>query len=180
LEAEEIRDAIMTASGQLDLTIGGPTHTHVGRLGVPDQGRPLNAEPWHRRSLYLPVYRGGFVLDLFQVFDFPDSGLVTGSRNATTVPTQSLFLMNSPFVMDQAQHVAKRFIARPGPATTRVRSLYASLLSREPTCDEEQRAVQFLADYAAACPKQKGNADEAAWAALSHALMACNEFRYLD
>jgi cytochrome c553 len=180
LEAEEIRDAMMTASGQLDLAMSGPTHTHAGRLGVPDQGRPLNADPWRRRGIYLPVYRGGFVNDLFQVFDFPDSGLVTGSRNATTVPTQSLFLMNSPFVMDQAQHVAKRCIASPGTAATRMRSLYASLLSRAPTPGEERRAVQFLSDYATAYSRGKGSPEEAAWAALTHALMACNEFRYLD
>jgi hypothetical protein len=183
LEAEEIRDTIVAASGQLDRTMGGSTNVNTGRLGVVAQGSAIQADPWRRRGVYLPLYRGGFVIDLFQVFDFPDSGLVTGARNVTTVPTQSLLLMNSPFLMDQAQHVAKRMLATPGSEEARLRSLYETLLSRSPTAGEERRARQFLAEYKQSFPKTKAakaSPEEAAWAALSHALMASNEFRYLD
>jgi hypothetical protein len=181
LEAEEIRDSVLTASGQLDLAMGGPTHTYTGRLGVDLQGSALkNADPWRRRGVYLPVYRGGYTLDMFQVFDFPDSGLVSGRRSVTTVPTQALFLMNSPFLMDQAGHIAKRLLSLPGTPAARLRSAYWMLLSRAPTQAEERRDLRFLTDYAEANKPAKGSAEEAAWAALAHALMASNEFRFLD
>jgi hypothetical protein len=181
LEAEEIRDAILAGSGQLDLTMGGPTNVNRERLGVEAQGYTLKVDPWRRRGVYLPVYRGGFINDLFRVFDFPDSGLVAGRRNVTTVPTQSLFLMNSPFLMEQARHTAKRFLALKGIDESRLRSLYQTLLSRPPTEAEQRRALRFLADYAASSPAAKeASPEEAAWTALSHTLMASNEFRYVD
>ena len=56
-----------------------------------------------QRSVYLPVLRNALP-ELFEVFDFPDTSRVTGQRNVTTVATQSLFLLNHPFVMEQARH----------------------------------------------------------------------------
>jgi hypothetical protein len=88
--------------------------------------------------------------------------------------------MNSPFLMDQAEHVAKRFLAMPGTPKSRLRSLYATLLSRAPSSKEEQRDLAFVTEHARSSSKTKLSPEEAAWAALSHALMACNEFRWID
>ena len=58
-----------------------------------------------RRSMYAPVFRNR-LLEIFEVFDFPDPNMVMVRRNVSTVPTQALYLINSPFVMAQAKHTA--------------------------------------------------------------------------
>ena len=57
--------------------------------------------------MYLPVFRNALP-ELFEVFDFADPSIVVGRRNVSTVAPQALFLMNNPFVLEQAQAAAKR------------------------------------------------------------------------
>src|SRR5262249_49678892 len=95
LDAEVIRDTILLVSGRLQQSAGGP--------GLPKE---LVRERDHqftdtRRSVYTPILRNK-LLELFEVFDFADPNVSTGRRNVSTVPTQALYLMNSPFVMEQA------------------------------------------------------------------------------
>jgi hypothetical protein len=184
LEAEEIRDAVLAVSGQLDRTHGGPTNVNTGRLGAEGQGLKVEADPWRRRSVYLPIYRGGYAPDLFGVFDFPDSGLVTGSRNQTTVPTQALFMMNSPFMKEQADKAAQHLLDTLPSDDQRLKSIYRQLLTRPPSSSEQTRAHNFLAEYRQGWQRSDGRAeragDRAAWSALIQALMASNDFLFVD
>src|SRR5436305_6204043 len=61
------------------------------------------------RSLYLPLLRG-LVPTSLEVFDFAEQGMVTGSRDATTVATQALYLLNDPFVRRNALDLAERLL----------------------------------------------------------------------
>src|SRR5262249_30086084 len=92
LQAEPFRDTILLVSGQLDRTQLGKTikkGTAAERDYVFDDVR---------RSVYTPIFRNR-MNELFDVFDFPDPNMVMGRRNVSTVPTQALFMMNSPFIM---------------------------------------------------------------------------------
>ncbi len=94
LSAEGIRDALLSVSGSLVDSIGGPS-------------RELDDEKNNRRTLYASVSR--FQPHIFlQTFDFPSPSLSAERRFATNVPLQSLYFMNSPFVMRQAQDLVRR------------------------------------------------------------------------
>jgi hypothetical protein len=159
-------------SGTLDETLGGNTNTRTGRLGTEGEDAMLECDPSRRRGLYQPIYRGGLAPDLFRVFDFPDAGLVTGSRNVTTVAPQALFLLNSPVMLDHARSTAGRLVAESTDDAERIRLLYLRLFARRPTDSELGRALAFLAGTA-------GSRD-AAWAALCQSLMISTSFLFVE
>jgi mono/diheme cytochrome c family protein len=137
LAVEEIRDSILAASGQLDLTAGGPP------AKLTDDNR--------RRTVY------GFVsrrkLDpLLALFDFPNPTATAEQRLATNVPIQRLFFLNSGFVLRQAEALAQRVELEATP-DARVRGLYRSVFGRAPTAEELRLGRSFqgsLAQYAQA------------------------------
>ncbi len=207
LEAEAIRDSILVVSGQLDSTAGGSTNVFSGRLGTESRTVVIPADPWRRRSVYLPIYRGGFVMDLLRAFDFADPGMVTGVRSTTTVPTQALYLMNSVFVMEQAEHASRLLLELPDlDDTARLELLYRKLVARSPSEVERQRGLEFLRQHqkagrataevakpleanisadgkvapAGAEPSAHEQLHRQAWASLCHVLFAGNEFLFLD
>ncbi|MDG1853668.1 MAG: DUF1553 domain-containing protein, partial [Verrucomicrobiales bacterium] len=103
LEAEAIRDSILSISGELEITKGGPSI----RPGTKTEyGYKFDTL---RRSIYYPVFRNTLP-EIMQVFDFADPNLVTGSRTTSSVPTQALFLMNNPFVREQSKMAAKKLM----------------------------------------------------------------------
>ena len=115
LEAEALRDAMLSVSGRLAL------EPPVGSVGGPDRRGPapcssaspaLDASDTHR-SVYLPVIRDQ-VLESLALFDFADPSLVTGERATTTGPAQALYLMNSPFVIRQAEAPGRTAPGRRG------------------------------------------------------------------
>ena len=164
LEAECIRDTVLAVSGQLDRARGGMTFPMS--LGA-DYGYKATS---NRRSVYLPLFRNA-PPEMLDVFDAADSSTVTGRRNAGTVAPQALYMMNSPFVLEQAQFAAKRLLAEAHrDDAARVARAYRLALGRPPTAGEREIAQRFL--------KGKGDAD--AWAALFHALFASAEFRYVN
>src|SRR5205807_3431454 len=125
LEAEPLRDAILAIAGKLELK--PPQGSLVARLGeVPAQQvmrqGPLDTRFYHR-AVYLPVVRDHHI-DSLSLFDFADSSLVSGERSTTTVPSQSLFLMNSPFVIRQAEAAASRLRDDAPDDQVRVRLAY--------------------------------------------------------
>ena len=63
------------------------------------------------RSVYVPVFRNR-LHELLAIFDFPDPNLSVGRRNTSTLSTQALYLMNNPFVIEQAQHTAERLLEK--------------------------------------------------------------------
>jgi hypothetical protein len=170
LEAEALRDSMLAISGELDRTRGGSTMTYTGRLFVPLESIALPVDPWRRRAVYLPIYRGTTPPDLLEAFDFAPPGLVTGRRASTSVPTQALFLMNSPFILDRARAVARGLLERTElDDGGRVDLLYRKDFSRLPREAERRRALEFV----------RGG-DLEAWTDLAQALFASNEFLFLE
>jgi hypothetical protein len=170
LDAEALRDAMLSISGELDPTRGGSTMTFSGRLFIQLESVPLPVDPWRRRAVYLPIYRGAAPPDLLEVFDFAPPGLVTGRRASTTVPTQALFLMNSPFVLDRARTLARTLLHRADlDERGRLDVLYRKVFSRPPTEAQARRAAAFL-----------GGGGEEAWTDLVQALFSSNEFLFLE
>ncbi len=184
LDAEAIRDAMLAASGQLDLTpLAGSV---VARVGDGYIGRGIQPSAFKRdsnkRSVYLPIVRD-FVPEALEVFDFAEPSLVVAARDVTNVPSQALFLMNDAFVMNQSKAMAQRILATPLDYPQRIALAYQLTLSRLPTAAERTRADQYLRSEASQLiPIKNGqvaDASEASWATFCQALFACAEFRYL-
>ncbi len=170
LDAEALRDAMLAIAGELDSTRGGSTMTYSGRLFVQLESIPLPVDPWRRRAVYLPIYRGTTPPDLLDVFDFAPPGLVTGRRASTTVPTQALFLMNSPFVLDRSRALARSLLGRSElDDRSRLDLLYRMIFSRRPTEAQARRASAFL-----------GGGGEEAWTDFVQTLFSSNEFLFLE
>jgi Protein of unknown function (DUF1553) len=164
LEAECLRDTILVVSGKLSPAKDGP--------GFPanlasDYGFKQTATC---RSVYLPVFRNALPT-LFEAFDFADPSTVTGCRNVSTVAPQALFMMNNPFVLEQAKQAAVRLLEESLPDdAARLTRAYRLTLGRPPTDGERAVARRFLA----------GRDPTDAWASLFHTLFASADFRYVE
>jgi hypothetical protein len=172
MEAEVIRDAMLVASGQLDLKPAeGSVVSDVGDGNV---GRGLSPERFAgsstKRSVYLPIVRAA-VPEILRVFDFPEPSIIAAQRDVTTVPTQALYMLNSPFVLGQSKALAERIARESGSSPQdRIVRAFRLTLSRSPTDDELARAQRFVSDAS----------DDQVWAELCHVLIASAEFRYIN
>jgi hypothetical protein len=165
LQAEAIRDSILSVSGKLDPQAGGTTMKAdtSTEYGYKFEGA--------RRSLYTPVFRNT-PLEILSVFDFADPNLVVGERTTSSVPTQALFLMNSPFVRTQAGEAAKRLLDENLPDNIgRIKQAYRRALGRNATSREREIILKFL-------EQEKDQAK--AWTQILHGLYASLDFRYLN
>lgn len=182
LEAEEVRDALLAVSGQLDPTLGGSLLKVKNRAFLFDHTSiDLSDYTSRRRSLYLPVIRNN-VYDLFQLLDFPDPAVPSGDRAATTVALQALLMLNSDFVMGSAAELASALLADPGNDDQRMVRLYATAYGREPTAEEKQANQVFLAESdraAASAEPDAAKRHRQAWNMLCHVVVAANEFIYV-
>ena len=180
LEAEAIRDAVLAVSGKLNTE--PPVGSAVAQAGEgfagPARGFNQDGQDTHR-AVYLPVVRDQ-VPDSLALFDFADPSLPTGERATTSGPSQALFLMNSAFVIRQAEAAGDRIRALPGDNASRVRAAYLRSLARAPTAVETARAREFLSRFPTTSDKTADDRDRAAWTAFCQALYASAEFRYLD
>jgi hypothetical protein len=169
LDAEVLHDAILSVSGQLVLVIGGDTV----RAGTESEyGYEFDVG---RRAVYLPVFRNRLP-DLFAVFDFPDPNLSIGRRTVSTLPTQALLMMNSPFVMDQARHVAEQLLAIAEINDhERLDLLYSHALGRVPS-EQDRRLVR---EFVSAVPVPDDDERLARWTGICQAVMGSVEFRYI-
>jgi hypothetical protein len=158
LEAEAIRDAMLSAAGRLDPASGGPA-THE-----------LNTT---RRSLYVQTARWDRS-NFATIFDVANPDAAVEKRDVSTVAPQALFLLNHDFVLIQAKHLADRVIRdEPKDETARIQRLFELAFARRITTDEMKIGQQLLAR------PRKGGA-ETAWRELAHVLLCSNEFVYLD
>ncbi len=166
LEAEEIRDAMLAASGLLDRSRphGSPTKglkVIELRNNGPEAARfAEDARDSRHRSVYLPLLRG-MVPTSLEVFDFAEQGMVTGRRDATTVAPQALYLLNDPFVRKAALSLAESLLA--GVETTdseRIQRAYRLALGRPPSAEELRRASAFLAEYESAARETPAESEE--------------------
>jgi hypothetical protein len=189
LDAEEIRDAMLAASGKLNLN--RPEASPAKDLKVIEltNNSPLaksliaHANKSTHRSVYLPLVRG-LTPTCLEVFDFAEQGMVTGSRDTTTVAPQALYLLNDPFVRTQSLALAEMLLARADlDDAGRLHLAYLLTLSRSATGKEIERARSYLAAYEAAARKASPDAKpadlrSAAWTSFCQAIMASAEFRY--
>jgi len=145
LDAEQIRDSILAVNGKLDLTMGGPS---VEQFFFKDDHSPIydysrfdpDAAGNYRRSVYRFLVRS--VPDpLMERFDCPDVSMITAKRTTTITAIQALALMNNPFVLKQAEHLAER-LQREGDVS--VKAAYRLVLQREPTPAETQTLTAYL------------------------------------
>ena len=132
LDFEAMRDSLLAAAGQIDLTAGG-------------HAVDITTEPFStRRTVYGFVERQNLP-GLFRTFDFASPDTTSPQRFSTTVPQQALFLMNSPFVILQARHFVERpeFKSAASPEE-RVRLFYERAYQRAPEPDELKLALRFV------------------------------------
>jgi len=171
LTAEEMRDSLLIASGQLDLT---PSEAHPFPAEATwkfTQHDPFNAVyETNQRSAYLMVQRQRRH-PFLSLFDGADPNATTAARQTTTVPTQALYFINDPFFHAQADALAKKLASLPDD-DIRITAAWRSLFQRQPTAAETQRTKSFLASYPAD--------DTAKWTAQVRVLMASNEFLHVD
>ena len=172
LEAEALRDAMLQASGQLNLqpregSLIGHRDILVNRAGN------LH-EPSSHRSVYLCYLRHSPPPEL-AAFNLPEFTSVVSRRDESTVPAHALHLFNNPFVVDQSAAFAQQVMASGSDAQHRVTVAWKRALGREPRAEEVTAAVQLVDEV-----KSQVSSEEKAWAALCQALLMANEFRYVD
>jgi mono/diheme cytochrome c family protein len=165
LDAEELRDSMLFAAGDLDLKeIGGPSTDFT----------PDNL----RRTVYCKVSR--FRLSNYlMVFDFPNPSFTAEQRFSSNVPLQQLYFMNNPFVYKQAGILAER-VHSAATDEARIGKVYKYLFQREPTADEMQLGLKFLSTT----PEKPGytvNGEPVtAWDEYARALLSSNEFQFMN
>jgi Protein of unknown function (DUF1553)/Protein of unknown function (DUF1549)/Planctomycete cytochrome C len=184
LEAEEVRDSILAACGNLNVAAsGGPSiYPVIQREVLVGQSRPGSGwgrstpEEQARRSVYIHVKRS-LAFPLLAAFDAADVDASCPVRFATTQPTQALGLLNGEFLNNQSRLFAADIQARVGgdPAA-RVRMVLRRATQRDPTSGEVERGVVFLARL------QDRYGLEPAESLAKFCLLALNlnEFVYLD
>jgi hypothetical protein len=184
LEGEALRDAMLAISGQLDRS--KPKGSVVGRSGEGYANLALLASVAEAQgnipSVYLGVMRANF-LEALALFDFPDPSLVSSQRATTTVPAQGLYLLNSPFVLRNAEAAARRLQAEGecGCPCEQIQRAYLQVFGRPATPTEELAAEAFLASFtppSTGDPAQAAAAQRSALAALYQALFASADFLY--
>lgn len=155
LEAEALRDSLLSVAGRLDLTMGG--------IAFPDVSTP-------RRTLYLRTVRSN--LNTFtQLFDGADPTSVVPRRNQLLVSPQALFMMNNPFVIAEAENLAAKYADQTDPDGV-VRSLYETLFARPVSDQELAEAQELLANL--------GYPEKDALTAYIQVLFSSNEFMFVD
>lgn len=194
IPAESIRDSILSIGGNLDLSPDGSPVEGLGTLvtqNVANEKQLERKESLHR-SVYLPIIRSQLP-PILAVFDFADPDLVTGRRSVTNVPAQALLLLNSPFVMMQAEVTADRVrtsvaggdAGKSPDVQALIERTYELVLSRRPRDEEIARAESFLeaatrTDDQADDNQKDGEKVMTPLGQLIHTLFASAEFRMLE
>ena len=168
LEFEAMRDSMLAVCEELDTTMGGKPIDLTASPAVP------------RRSVYGFVNRD-IIANLMSTFDTANPNACTAKRPETTVPQQTLFALNSDFIQDRAARLAT-LTKQMNLATDeeRIVAMVRKALCRTPSQSEIEQAAKFLSD--ANQPAADGAAvdPERNWILLAHALLASNEFTFLD
>jgi hypothetical protein len=151
LEAEEIRDSMLSAAGRLDLRIGGPSFmVPIDPELVLMLKRPQywvatrDRSQYDRRTLYM-IYKRNLRLPFVEVFDAPDTLLSCARREQSTHAPQALELLNGQTSNELAASLANRLIRERATASDRVDYAWRLAAGRLPTADEKALALKFLA-----------------------------------
>ena len=161
LNIEAWRDALLDVSGTLNRTLGGPSTNLADASNV-------------RRTIYAKISR--HELDgLLRLFDFPDANITSSKRTETTVPQQQLFVLNSPFMVEQAKAFAARLQTEaPQNDEARIRRAFLLAYARPPSELESKIGLSYLNDE----QDPKNNLSQ--WQSYAQVLLGSNEFMYVD
>jgi len=164
LDVEAWRDGLLTVTGELDRTVGGP---------------PVeNLSDSTRRTLYGAVSRNGdrFASESFmRLFDFPLPRATNEGRKSSVVPQQSLFMLNSPFMIARARALAARLQRESPDDASRIERVHQLLYGRRPLPEERQLGLEFLTAGTDPTVEQKLTP----WEQYAQVLLGANEFIHL-
>jgi hypothetical protein len=169
LDFEAMRDSLLAVAGRLDPATGGPA--------VDITQAPFAT----RRTVYGFIDRQNLP-GLFRSFDFASPDASSPQRFTTTVPQQALFLMNSPFVIEQAKHFAARpDVAALTKAEEKIDRMHRLAYGRAAEVDEIAAALKFIASVGKIERKDDGKAMQlTAWEQYAQVLLLANEFAFVD
>ncbi|HSG70451.1 MAG TPA: DUF1553 domain-containing protein, partial [Planctomycetaceae bacterium] len=163
LSIEMWRDAMLAVAGNLDRTLGG-------------ESVPLEEAANHRRTIYGKIARRE--LDqMLRMYDFPDPNSHSPNRTPTTTPLQQLFVLNAPFVEQQARSLYDALPKDVSPSE-QLAFGYRRLFAREPTADELELGLRFL--LVDQTTETGGEISPQRWQSYLHAMLGLNEFLYVD
>jgi hypothetical protein len=178
LDAEALRDSMLAISGELDAKPGGPfvrTERNAEGAVVVNEKHP----GVHRRSVYLQQRRTQ-VLTMLELFDAPSIISTCGARTTSTVPLQSLALLNSEFARLRADAFARRLDREAGlDKAARISRAFCLACGREPTPAEKSASEHFVTAQRFVYEKEK-DCEQRAWADFCQMLLASNAFLYIE
>ena len=143
LDADQIRDAMLAVSGELDRTTGGPSVT---------EDKP-------RRSIYVRHLRNR-PPELSAAFDGPDSFTSCAKRDVTTSPTQVLLLINGEWPLARARRWAERVSKEYSATEARIRQVFNTALGREPEPEERKLAQRYLTQWSESTERNTDSSGE--------------------
>lgn len=162
LDFEALRDSLLAVSGKLDDRIGGQPFDRVMNPATT------------RRTIYTLINRNDLP-GIFRAFDFADTDASASDRPQTTVPQQSLFAMNSPFIQEQARRLSAECWGGASNDPERLELVYRRVLSRLPTDGERSLGLRFLAEA-----QTSENEKLTPWDRFAQVLLMTNEFLFVD
>ena len=183
LDAESIRDTLLTLGGTLDRAPAGAHPFPPQSDWKFTQHNPFKATyDTNKRSVFLMtqrIQRHPYLA----IFDGADPSTSTPARPISTTPLQALFLLNDPLVHEQSKRFAERLSAERPDDAARLQLACALAFSRPASVEETADAQRFLTDVRArlrdaGTPADKLDAE--AWQAMVRVLFRLNEFVYLD
>ncbi len=184
LDIEPFRDAVLMVSGQLQVKPPAGSLLMNVYAGAGYKGREVKEtevdhvnvnkeiEQDRHRTVFLPVVRNQMP-EVLKLFDFADPNAVLGARNARTIPSQALYLMNSSFVENQAQHAAEQVMAFGESTDGRIERAYRLTQGLRPSAAASQRAKNYIQQRVAE------NDEPDAWSDFMASLFASASFRYI-
>jgi len=168
LDFESMRDSLLFAAGQLDTTLGG-------------RAIDILTQPFsHRRTIYGFVDRQNLP-NMFRAFDFASPDQHAPMRFANTVPQQALFMMNSPFIIEQSKALAARSSKITDP-TERIRQTYKIAFARNPSSEEMALGLTFINSQSDSAPVDAKSkvTPLTNWEKYAQVLLQTNEFVFVD
>ena len=183
LDAEQIRDTLLTFSHEIDHSVGGRhpfDHrlTYFFRQHDPFVGNYQT----NRRSIYMMQQRI-VKNDYLDLFDGPDGNIQMSERKVTTTTLQALFMMNSPFIYERSKKIAGVLISEQNEPEDRAIAAYRMVFGRVPTEQEVAQSTLFTQDAVASLTDGGMNdaqADHTAWTSFIRGMISSNEFIYID
>jgi len=184
LDAESLRDTILSLGGSLDLTRPGPhpfPERSTWRFSAHNQFNKVSY-PSDHRSVYLMVQRL-HAHPYLSLFNGADPSLSTPQRDVSTVSLQALFLLNNPMIHTASSGFAKSLLAAESNAEARLRLAFVRAYARPPSETELQRALSFLKRYEESLAEEgadRSSWELESWSALARTMLASNSLFYVD